>query len=681
MSPKDNFSAFQAPSRWLTGIVSLILAVFLSSVAIGSIGIASADATQPTLAVRAGDIAPRATSTGDGWSVQPTLGSAIMLGSTCVDAWDCWAVGGTVIQAGNGGFTGFAQHFNGKTWTIMPTAAPPDGSWIFTAVTCVDANDCWAVGGAPQQSGSPLPLIEHWNGIAWTFVAAEPAGGYFLGVDCSEASSCLAVGTYVDGNGNASTALMQRWNGISWNTVNLPDTGQTYSALNAVTCSTADDCWSVGFAGPNPSNTNFLPIIPGEADGNGLVEQWNGSVWSIVPSPQPTGGVYLSGVTCTSDISCWAVGSVTNSAGSASLPLVEKWDGTSWTAPPIPALEGPAGELIHEITCVNASDCEVVGSSGLEQGYQPGVEPIAAAWNGSAWSSVPVAGTFPIGLLNSVACAGSAQCFSVGANVNLGNNTTFAGILEQLGLSQGYWFTGSDGGVFSFGNSAFSGSEEGQHLNAPVIGMATADGGGYWLAAADGGVFGFGDASYEGSVAGDHLNSPIVGIASTSDGKGYWLVGADGGVFSFGDASYLGSEGGKHLNSPIVGIASTPDGQGYWLVGADGGVFGFGDAGYHGSAASTHLAAPIVGIASTPDGQGYWLIGADGGVFGFGDAGYHGGEGGTTLAAKVVAIAATPDGMGYWLIGADGGVFGFGDAAYLGSEGGKTLSAPIVGTA
>ena len=83
--------------------------------------------------------------------------------------------------------------------------------------------------------------------------------------------------------------------------------------------------------------------------------------------------------------------------------------------------------------------------------------------------------------------------------------------------------------------------------------------------AADGGVFSFGDAGYFGSQGGSALNSPIVGIAPTPTGNGYWLVAADGGVFAFGDASFLGSEGGSRLNSPVVGIAPTPTGNGYWL--------------------------------------------------------------------------------------------------------------------
>jgi hypothetical protein len=36
----------------------------------------------------------------------------------------------------------------------------------------------------------------------------------------------------------------------------------------------------------------------------------------------------------------------------------------------------------------------------------------------------------------------------------------------------GYWEVASDGGIFTFGDAQFLGSMGGQHLNAPVVGMA-----------------------------------------------------------------------------------------------------------------------------------------------------------------------------------------------------------------
>jgi hypothetical protein len=70
---------------------------------------------------------------------------------------------------------------------------------------------------------------------------------------------------------------------------------------------------------------------------------------------------------------------------------------------------------------------------------------------------------------------------------------------------------------------------------------ATPSGSGYWLVATDGGIFSFGDAPFYGSEGGRPLNLPIVGMAATPRGDGYWFAAADGGMFTFGSAVFYGS--------------------------------------------------------------------------------------------------------------------------------------------
>jgi hypothetical protein len=205
--------------------------------------------------------------------------------------------------------------------------------------------------------------------------------------------------------------------------------------------------------------------------------------------------------------------------------------------------------------------------------------------------------------------------------------------------------------------------------------------GNYWLTGSDGGIFTYGDAGFYGSTGSLHLNQPVVGMAPTPDGRGYWLVAADGGIFTYGDASFYGSTGSLHLNQPVVGMASTPDGHGYWMVAADGGIFTYGDAGFYGSTGSLRLNRPVVGMAATPDGHGYWMVAADGGMFTFGDAAFEGSAATKPLNRPIVGMAATRDGFGYWLVASDGGIFTYGDAAFEGSMGGLALNAPVVGMA
>jgi hypothetical protein len=88
---------------------------------------------------------------------------------------------------------------------------------------------------------------------------------------------------------------------------------------------------------------------------------------------------------------------------------------------------------------------------------------------------------------------------------------------------------------------------------------ATPDGKGYWLVASDGGIFSFGDAAYYGSEPSTGVDvTNAVGVASNPNGDGYWIEGGDGRVGAFGDTVTFGSMLGSALHEPIVGLASVP---------------------------------------------------------------------------------------------------------------------------
>lgn len=239
------------------------------------------------------------------------------------------------------------------------------------------------------------------------------------------------------------------------------------------------------------------------------------------------------------------------------------------------------------------------------------------------------------------------------------------GLLPNAGAN-GYATITGLGALNTSGTFTSHGDATGLALNWVMVGSAaTPDNGGYWMTGADGGVFSFGDAQFYGSTGSMKLNKPVVGMTPTPTGDGYWLVAADGGVFSFGDASFHGSTGSMKLNRPIVGMTSTPTGKGYWLVAADGGIFAFGDASFYGSTGSMPLNQPVAGMASTKDGGGYWLVGYDGGIFAFGDASFHGSSGGAPPLQPVTNITTTQSGNGYWITVANGDVINFGDAPHF----------------
>ncbi len=590
-------------------------------------------------------------ATTSGWYVATTPGTGaddVLLGSACASATQCWAVGVSIENIGsnsNSSYAPIVETWNGTTWTLAATPPVPGGlGGGFFDISCVSGTDCWAVGTALTGNGGGGPqgsLIENWNGSSWSIVPSpNPTGPGAVGailqsVTCTSASNCFAVGYSVDDNGNNLTDLILQWNGTAWNIVPGAATGQAFDQLSTVRCLAADDCWAVGNAGPEQQNPHFLPIYPGQAPGDqGLIEHWNGTSWTVTPSavfPSPEGG-YLYGLACVNDADCWASGSTTDSSGAASGILMEHWDGSTWAvSASVPDVSTPG--ILNGISCLSTVQCWAVGSLGGFGGgggsnFQP--QAVIENWNGSSWSIDPSPNASALSLLDTLTCVRAVGCLAAGTAAVQAheNDPGLRAFVEQMSFppasNQGFVLAARDGGVFNYGTAGFAGSMGGRRLNAPVVGIAeTPDGGGYWEVASDGGVFNFGNAAFYGSMGGQHLNAPVVGIAATPDGQGYWLVASDGGVFRFGDAQFHGSMGGQHLNAPVVGMAAS-DGGGYWLVATDGGVFNFGDAGFFGSAGGQRLNAPVAGIAATPDGGGYWLAGSDGGVFNYGNAGFDG---------------------------------------------------------
>ena len=210
-------------------------------------------------------------------------------------------------------------------------------------------------------TGNPTgTLIEQWNGTSWSEVPSpSPSGLGVVGailssVSCASASSCMAVGYATDLNGNNLTDVTEQWNGSSWTIVPAAATGQAFDQLTRVQCLSAANCWAVGNAGPASQMSGFLPIFPGAVGDQGLIEHWDGSTWSIVPSPTeplPSGG-YLSGLQCVGESDCWASGATTDDNGNASGILMEHWDGTSWidASASVPGSNAPG--MLAGISCL-----------------------------------------------------------------------------------------------------------------------------------------------------------------------------------------------------------------------------------------------------------------------------------------------------------------------------------------
>ena len=109
-------------------------------------------------------------------SPDPTkVDNSIFTGVSMASASEGWAVGSfSTPQAVN---QPLAEHWNGKTWSLIKTPDPGAFGSALESITALSASDIWAVGQTQSSAKGPVrTLTEHFNGTSWT-VAASPDPG------------------------------------------------------------------------------------------------------------------------------------------------------------------------------------------------------------------------------------------------------------------------------------------------------------------------------------------------------------------------------------------------------------------------------------------------------------------------------------------------------------------------
>jgi hypothetical protein len=231
---------------------------------------------------------------------------------------------------------------------------------------------------------------------------------YLYGSSCSSASACTGVGWY-ENSSHAHLGLVERWAGGSeWSIQSLPTPGGGKEVtVQGVSCPTATSCMAVGDY--VLSGTEVV-----------LSGQWNGSGWSIVPTPNPGGGLAarLEAISCVSASECIAVGYV-KTGEQAFSTLTERWNGSAWSIVVSPN-GGKPQNYLHGVSCPATSNCWTVGQStpttaeqikALEEGKEIPVEALALHFDGKEWSKQSTPTT--VNLLD-VSCSAAEACTAVG---------------------------------------------------------------------------------------------------------------------------------------------------------------------------------------------------------------------------------------------------------------------------
>jgi hypothetical protein len=310
-----------------------------------------------------------------------------------VSAHDIWATGSQYIPSEGKSGT-LTMHWNGSAWTSVPSPSPGQYNNRLEKISVTASGVVWAGGYTGSSFENYAPLLLRWNGSQWINMPTPPGLWISaLGV-LSETDAWAAVSDKMyrwNGSGWSETPTQggQRPNDqfftilplgpqdvwavgvhthvehyapypcdydqssptatpptvtstppleptltpvitpctIDGSVVPGPHTGDNVNRLNAVSVISADNVWAVGY---------YWVQTP---DFNGklqtLVHHWDGTAWSVVPSPNVGSGTnVLQGVVGIASNDVWAVGYT--ESGNKSSTLILHWDGVSWSVVPSP---------------------------------------------------------------------------------------------------------------------------------------------------------------------------------------------------------------------------------------------------------------------------------------------------------------------------------------------------------
>jgi hypothetical protein len=176
-------------------------------------------------------------------------------------------------------------------------------------------------------------------------------GNLLQGVATVSPIDIWAVGYYQSSSSLNDMTLIEHWDGTQWSIVPSPAPG-LLSALYGVTAISTDDVWAVGY------------YIDSSQNDQTLIEHWDGTQWSIVPSANPEQDFLLSlyGVTAISANDIWAVGDFSASFHDNLQTLTLHWDGTQWSVVPS-ADDGTGNDVLQSVSAASANDVWAVGAN------------------------------------------------------------------------------------------------------------------------------------------------------------------------------------------------------------------------------------------------------------------------------------------------------------------------------
>lgn len=327
----------------------------------------------------------------------------------------------TVAAAGAALVLAAGSALAAPSWSIV--AAPPAGqNATFTGAATVSDSDAWAVGyhsGAASTNVGAKPLIDNWNGTAWSQVTTPATPGntaLLLGVSASSAADAWAVGrTQV--NKSSLEGLALQWNGTAWSV--SPGFSAALSAIGGAS--------AVGVADIGPADVYVIGNSAATAVGS--LVHWDGSAWSPVTLPLPAGAnsnTSLNAISAAGPDDVWIVGTFLDSASEQNETFAEHFDGTAWSVVPMPPVNSSNVNAFFQFNALQVnspSDIWAVGDSGIVD-MPASQRTLIEHFSGTAWSIVPSPSPGSSGVLSGVTTSSAPDnVWAAGTETPAGSST------------------------------------------------------------------------------------------------------------------------------------------------------------------------------------------------------------------------------------------------------------------
>lgn len=485
---------------------------------------------------------------GGGWTLQFTSALTSKFNSIYM-FWDGSQLGGFAV--GNGGIV---ARLNSGAWNDVAIGG---GATDLLGVFVDNGNpiDAWAVGKSGQ-------IWRFATGFWSGFVSPLGTGSDLVSVFLTSTSEGWIVGTE-----SATLHSTNLGSGNTWLGITSPLQTATGSGIDLLSLSfpSGGNGWSVGTEGVilHTENSNCGNAVPGPCWGGstsitqslqlkavfmkGSNDAWAGGLYDTVSNTPSLihwdgnkwhrasvyGGYLVTlpdiwGIYMLSSSEAWAVGG--NTANTA--PAALKWDGSSWTSQPVAACTCSL-RSVYMISGGTGGDGWAVGSDGTDGG---GANGFIYRYQSGSWLQFMVVPGFPLnGVFISNPGSSSNAGWAVGNDGKVLKLTIVSGVPTWstvgpiLGVTAdlfGVYFTDSNHGWMVGGKV---GSQE-------AVILTTSDGGTTWSGGA---------GQVTGAPAGTVLRSVFIDTYGTGSGNGDgWAVGNTMTVETAGNAVFAHWDGG-----------------------------------------------------------------------------------------------------------------------------------------